>query len=85
MHVNMWIHPTHPKYPILTHIIGAVAPSLVLPDKAERDSIFPALDKVKVYLEVSGYFHIQGKFCFKRRLLQQACIEMILFLDLNFA
>ena len=60
MHVNLWAHQTHPKYPILTHIVGAVAPSLVLPDKAERDGIFPIWEKIKVILEQSGYFHIQG-------------------------
>jgi len=60
MHVNLWAHQTHPKYPILTHIVGAVAPSLVLPDKAERDGIFPIWEKIKVILEQSGYFHIQA-------------------------
>ena len=78
MHVNMWVHPTHPKYPILTHIIGAVAPSLVLPDKRERDGIFPVLDKVKWFLEFSGYFHIQGKFFRQRRSLQKFFIGIVI-------
>ena len=60
MHVNMWSHMTNPKYPILTHIVGAIAPSLVLPNKEERDNIFPMMDNLKMILESSGYFHIQG-------------------------
>ena len=59
--MNMWFLFTNPKYPILTHVVGAVAPSLVLPDKQEHDRFFPVWGPLKFLLENTGYFHLQGK------------------------
>ena len=57
----MWSQMAHPKYPLLSHIVGAIAPSLVLPNKEEREHIFPIWGPLKMILENSGYFHIQGE------------------------
>ncbi|XP_065065288.1 epoxide hydrolase 1-like [Rhopilema esculentum] len=60
LHVNMWVHLTNPRYPVLTHVLGAIAPSLVLPDKKERDRIFPVLGLLLNLLEDTGYAHLQA-------------------------
>eukprot|EP00794_Sanderia_malayensis_P018725 gene18725-20614_t len=59
-HMNFWPMMAHPKYPILASIIGTIAPSLVLPDKKERDNIFPLMKTLKFALEETGYLHIQS-------------------------
>ena len=56
----MWVQFTNPKYPVLTHVIGAIAPSLVLPDPEERQKIFPFLHYLKLMWNFTGYAHIQG-------------------------
>ncbi len=61
-HLNFWPLYTNRKYPILTHVIGAVAPSLLIPEK-EQKHVFPIKKIIEHTLEESGYLHIQG-ICF---------------------
>ena len=50
----------HPKYPISTLLLGMIVPTWLEPDSHERKKAFSFGPIIKMLLEETGYFHIQG-------------------------